>query len=144
VRPELLGPREMDYEDGDPVPAGYHVDTRIRRGLVIGGAVTFGSTYLLTALTATAASEVDNDFTPLFVPVVGPFITIGSANASGAGAFWLAFDGVVQSAGVTMLVIGLAAPRTVLVRDDVGRPSLSLAPVALGRGTMGLGVVGSM
>ena len=73
----------------------WHLDSRIRKGLVIGGTVTFGACYLLSAMTASVAdSNNDDEFAPLFVPVAGPFITIGTANAEGAGTFWLVVDGV--------------------------------------------------
>ena len=141
----MVGPKELDYEDGDPVPPGYHVDTKIRKGLVIGGSVTFGTLYLLSALTAAVAQDVGADsYTPLYVPGIGPFITIGTVNASGSGAFTLVLDGIAQTGGIVMAVVGIAMPRSVLLRNDVGTPSVRLAPVALGNGNMGLGLVGSM
>jgi hypothetical protein len=151
----MLGPKTMDYEDGDPVPPGYHVDTRIRKGLVIGGAVTFGTVYLLTALTAAAVQSTDDafggsstsdDVTPLYIPVAGPFIGMATMDAEGAGVFALAVVGVVQAGGLAMFIAGLAAPKTELVRNDIGlveKPRIRLAPTASKKGEPGLSLVGT-
>lgn len=138
-------PETLPYEEGDPVPYGYRPDTRIRRGLVIGGAVTLGSLYLMSASFGSLASDVDSgsdDYTPLYVPVLGPFITINTANSRGSGTFFLLMDGVGQSAGLAMLIAGLAAPQSVLVRNDIAEVRLS--PVAVGDGQLGIGIAGTM
>ena len=142
----------MDYEDGDPVPPGYHVDTKIRKGLVIGGAATFGALYLLTALSAavvqSAADSVGDDadeVIPLYIPVAGPFVAMATLEAEGGGIVALALLGVGQAAGLGMLITGLAAQKTELVRNDVGavqKPRIRLAPTA-GKGQPGMSVVGS-
>ena len=148
-----LGPKVMDYDDGQPVPQGYHVETRIRKGLAIGGGVMFGSMYLLSAFGAAVASDTgDKNAWPFWVPAIGPFIAIGTEHNSGAGSSSLTFlyviDGLVQTGGLAMLIAGIALPSTKLVRDDIGllhdtvhiRPS----PIALGRGQYGFGFVGTM
>lgn len=151
--PEMaLGPKKLPYDEGDPVPPGYHVDTSIRKGLVIGGAVTFGAIYLITALTAgliqsvadTVNSEAE-EVTPLYIPVAGPFVAMATLNAEGGGIVALALLGVGQAAGVGMFITGLAAQQTELVRNDVGandKPRIHLAPL-VGKGQQGLSVVGS-
>jgi hypothetical protein len=162
----LIGPRTLDYEDGEPVPPGYHVDTRIRKGLLIGGAVTFGALYLISAATASAAQDTGDgdEFAPLYIPAVGPFVTIGTTNSQGAGTFLLIVDGVAQSGGLLMAILGLALPETLLVRNDVGQStpagagetsasgasdagegaSVGVAPIMVGGGTLGFGLVGRM
>src|SRR5690349_4987127 len=51
----LSGPREIsEYEEGDPIPPGYHAESKVRKGLVIGGAVTFGVMYILSVLVGAA------------------------------------------------------------------------------------------
>jgi hypothetical protein len=152
----MLGPKRMDYEEGDPVPPGYHVETKMRKGLVIGGAVTFGACYLFSILTAAVADPVENiedpnddSFIPLYIPAAGPFITIGTAQSEGAGTFILVVDGVAQVGGLAMFIAGLAAQSTELVRNDVGKPDIHLTPMSVGRdirgnSTMGLGIVGTM
>jgi len=142
----MLGPRTMDYEDGDAVPQGYHVETRMRKGLLIGGAVTFGSVYLLTALTAASidsAKTGNDDFKPLYIPVAGPFITIGTAGSEGVGTFVLILDGIAQSGGLLMAVLGIAAQRTMLVRNDV-ESKVTVSPMLVGKNSVGFGLVGTM
>lgn len=141
-----VGPKYLDWEEGDPIQPGYHPTTRIRKGLVIGGAVTFGSTYLLTAFSAAILVEAHTDnsqYSPLFAPAIGPFITIGTAHASGAGVFVLVLDGLVQTGSIAMFVAGLAAPRTALVRNDVGKAKITPIPMTFGRSSAGLGLVGT-
>lgn len=138
-------PETLPYEEGDPVPYGYRPDTRIRKGLVIGGAVTLGSLYLISASFGSLATDVSSsgdDYRPLYVPVLGPFITINTADSRGSGTFFLLIDGVGQSAGLAMLIAGLAAPKSVLVRNDIAEVHLS--PVVVGDGQLGLGFAGTM
>lgn len=145
----LLGPKVLDWEEGEPVRPGYHPETRVRKGLVIGGAVTFGTVYLLTALIGAVATDVDEatggssgDIVPLFIPVVGPFIAIGTLHPPTTGGFFLALDGVAQAAGVAMFIYGLAAPRSVQVRNDVSKTFVRPVPMVVGGTSPGVGVVG--
>jgi hypothetical protein len=128
----LIPPTTLPYEDGQTVPHGYRIKARPVRSLVVAGSVTFGATYLASLLGAAAVvagSDDGKSFTPLFAPVVGPFITIGTAGSSGAGTLWLVLDGLVQTAGATMLVVGLAADEKFLERAASGEatPLESLA-----------------
>lgn len=152
----LSGPRIIkDYEDGEPIPPGYHAETRVRSGLVVGGAVTFGCMYLLSVLVGAAMSDAkkdseryasasgyssssskeDGDF--LFVPVAGPFLQMTKTESS-SGNVVLAIDGIAQAAGATMLIVGITSPKTVLVRNDLGE--VRVMPMRIGSGTgFGLG-----
>lgn len=137
------GPRVLDWEAGQPLQPGYHAETRIRRGLVVGGVVTFGVTYLTTALVGAGLTDSDvSGVTPLFVPVIGPFITIGTAHASSTGAFFLIVDGLAQAAGVAMFAAGVALPKTMQVRNDMARPSMRAVPMTFGASSAGIGLVG--
>jgi len=151
----MSGPRMIkDWNEGDPIPPGYHPTTRIKKGFVIAGAVTFGTTYLITAFGASIADAASsNSASALFVPIAGPFIQMGQCGNGGCGAvgdFWLGFDGVVQAAGLAMFIYGLASPTTVLVRNDLGSnemkpkaPKLALTPVPILSGTtQGIGLLG--
>lgn len=161
----LIGPKTLDYEEGDPIPPGYHVDTRIRKGLLIGGAVTFGSLYLLSAITASSLRDasIADDVTPLYIPAVGPFVTIGTTSSEGLGTFLLIVDGVAQSGGLLMAILGLTLQETLLVRNDIssrpgaprdsastggrsaGGVSMTVTPMQLGEHrAMGFGLVGRM
>ena len=137
----MSGPRVInDYQDGDPVPPGYHADTRVRKGLVIGGAVTFGSMYLLSVLVASTANDIQKDSaTLLYVPVLGPFLQMGKTDSS-SGKTILAIDGLAQAAGVAMLIGGLVSPKTVLVRNDLAE--ISVVPMRVGTDGSGAGLVG--
>ncbi|MFO0760973.1 MAG: hypothetical protein U0359_31135 [Byssovorax sp.] len=145
-----VGPKYLDWEEGDPIQPGYHPTTRIRRGLVIGGAVTFGTTYLLSAFSAAILVEGSNTtnnngsmYGPLFVPVLGPFITIGTAHASGGGTFVLVLDGLSQTGGLAMFIAGLVAPKTALVRNDMAKAKIAPVPMSFGPSSAGLGAVGT-
>jgi len=122
----MSGPRIIrDWHEGDPIPPGYHPESRIRTGLVTGGATMFGVPYLISILTAAIGSD-SGCCTAMWVPVVGPFIQMGAWNAGtdssavATGDVFLVIDGVLQAAGVAMFVYGLAVPKTVLVRNDLG------------------------
>lgn len=146
----MMGPRVLDWEEGDPMRPGYHPETRIRKGMVVGGAVTFGVTYLFTALGGAIASDVlrttsggSSSVLPLFIPAVGPFVAIGTMGANVTGGFFLALDGLAQSAGIALFIYGLAAPKTVLVRNDVAKPFIRPAPMMVGGTSPGAGLVGT-
>jgi hypothetical protein len=141
----LSGPREIkDWNEGDPIPPGYQPVERTRRGLIVGGAVTFGVLYLLTALVAAAINDVNdatgssNTATALYVPAFGPFIQMASTKSS-TGNVFLAIDGLGQTAGAAMLIVGITSPKTVLVRNDLAE--IRFSPI-LGKDTAGAGLVG--
>jgi hypothetical protein len=147
------GPRKItDWEEGEPIPPGYHPVSRIRKGLVIGGAVLFGSMYLISVMTAAiaqdtckATSACSNPLTPLFIPVAGPFVQLGNTGGSATAAVFLVLDGLAQAGGVAMFIAGLAAPKTVLVRNDLAKTKVHVMPVpmALGNNAPGFGFVGA-
>jgi hypothetical protein len=146
----LSGPREMAYQEGDPIPPGYHSAERVRKGLIIGGAVTFGTLYLFSALVAAAGADSSqngsNPEAALWVPGVGPFLQMAQTRSATANVL-LAVDGLGQSAGLVMLGFGLFSPKTVLVRNDLAssksnKTEVAVAPMT-GRGTTGMTVVGS-
>jgi hypothetical protein len=127
-----------------PVPAPLPVDPpqyRLERryGLMVAGACVFGVPEGLTGLAAGLTREWR-----LAIPVAGPFIEMGSAiNDSKSSplalfaAALLAVDGLVQTAGVAMLVGGAATKKKVWVpRPFYFAPSAipgSAAIVAIGR-----------
>ncbi len=139
----LSGPRVIkNWNEGEPMPAGYHPVQRVRTGFIAGGASMLVSLYLLSALVASVvsdASQGSQQDTALYVPAIGPFIQMTSTS-SATGNFVLAIDGAVQSAGLAMLIYGIASPRTVLVRNDLATAPRVL-PIRLGRDGYGLGLV---
>lgn len=116
--------------DPEDPPEGYHTESRARSGMVVAGGVMLGVGYVISAASAGAGlSDGNDDLVPLFIPVAGPFVTLSTARVfrGGAdsgedvgkvfGAIGLILDGLVQTAGFTLLVVGLAARKDVVVRD---------------------------
>jgi hypothetical protein len=143
----LSGPRIIkDYEEGEPIPPGYHAESRVRTGLVVGGAVTFGVMYLLSVLVGAAISDANKlsggkeSGDLLYVPVAGPFLQMTKTESS-SGNVTLAIDGIAQAAGATMLIVGITSPKTVLVRNDLGE--VRVMPMRMGDKGGGLGLVGT-
>jgi hypothetical protein len=86
----------------------------------------------------------------LLIPALGPWITLAArknctntvydyCNDDGVRGI-LIFDGLAQTAGATLLILGIALPRTQLVRADVA--TLELVPM-LGPAQTGVAAVGS-
>lgn len=145
--PPPYGPKKMKYNEGDPVPPGYRVEERPRVGLVVGGSVLFGLTYLFTALGASIASDVgDRDAKWLFLPVAGPFIYTttyscddGRSNGCTTGKTFLFIDGLAQGGGVLMFVLGLSGQK-MLIRNDVAK--VQVMPM-VGKNVNGLSLIGT-
>ncbi len=152
--PRPTAPR-LPYREGSPVPKGYTVESVPRGGMIIGGGVMAGSLHLISMIAAIALDaesnqvihdaqggtrtdpEFDNRYTPLFAPLVGPFITVKTADASGTGAALLIMNGVAQVTGLSLVIAGIVAQKQVLTRDA---PSWALTPlVTEGGGGMALG-----
>lgn len=83
-----------------------------------------GSGYVPSFIGAvTAVSNGDTELAPLFVPVAGPFITLGTLDFGGdfGGLAFiivgvpLVLDGLLQTAGAITLIAGIASPKKVLV-----------------------------
>jgi hypothetical protein len=137
----LIPPPILPYEEGAPIPPGYALRSRADRSLLVAGSITFGAPYILSALVA--GSVVSSDATlggriaPLFIPCIGPFITIGTARAESAPTVWLLLDGLAQSGGVALFITGLVAHESYLKRAaSLSQPTALLKPeVLVGPGT---------
>jgi hypothetical protein len=142
----LSGPKEIkDWREGDPVPDGYRPVQRTRTGAIVGGCVTLGVMWLISALVAAAAQDAStatggtsNPDAALYVPVVGPFIQMGGTG-SALGNMVLLVDGLAQTAGFALLVYGVTTPRNVLVRADLAQGT-QMVPMHIGRDGYGLGL----
>jgi hypothetical protein len=138
-------PQILDWNERQGIPPGYHA-TKTGTGLIIGGAATFGSAWVPSAVLWT--------FNPrwyLFaVPVVGPILLgTGSLEIDGGGPILtglLVLDGLQQAVGLGMLVAGLTSRKTILLRNDVAtnKPRLFPVPMSFGKGSAGIGLVGEM
>lgn len=150
---------EMPYDPDKPIPDGYKVEERARKGAVIAGAIVAGVPYVIGPHVA-AASGFENKSYWLVVPGVGPFLTLSTRddscdendndpNNNGenaaeclgdvAVAMLLVTDGLMQTAGGVVLAIGLTARKKVLVREQT---SVKFGPMRVGRGR-GLGLYGT-
>lgn len=142
----MSGPEEItDFDFSRPIPLGYTPIQRTRRHLIVGGAVTFGVVYGLSALVAAAgddaarSSDRSSEVAALWIPVAGPFLQMGQTDSS-TGKFFFASVGAAQLAGALMLYYGLTTKERVLVRNDlVG--SLTVTPMA-GNGASGMALAG--
>jgi hypothetical protein len=137
----LSGPEEItDFDSNRPVPVGYTPVQRTRRHLIVGGAVTFGVSYGLSAFAAAIGDDASrssgkNEIAALWIPVAGPFVQLAQTD-SATGKFFLVGLGGAQLAGALMLYYGMTTTQRVLVRNDlVG--SLAVTPMA-GNGASGM------
>lgn len=150
VQPVYAQPPAMpkvirNYEEGDRIPPGYHPDTRPRLGLAIGGGCMFGVFYVFTAIGGAAAldlnkSQAGTSDAVLLIPVVGPFIR--TVNNDALASVLLVIDGLAQAGGLAMLIGGIAAPKTVLVRNDIG-VRVTPEPLLFAGGGGGVGLRGT-
>ena len=101
------------------MPAGYHHDSRIRLGPFISGAIVFGLPYSISISVA-----VDSNYAPdryLLLPIFGPLISAASRpndDSSSTAKTFLTFDFLMQTTGAVLLIVGIALPHHLFVRDD--------------------------
>ncbi len=144
----VSGPRVInDYDESEPVPPGYHAETRVRKGPVIAGAVVFGVFYLFSLIAGAAITDANRALSNdkesgelLYIPVAGPFLQMTNTKSS-SGNLLLAIDGVAQGTGAALFIWGITSPRTVLVRNDLAE--VRVAPMRMGQNGGGLGLVGT-
>jgi hypothetical protein len=136
----LSGPRMIkDWRDGDPIPWGYHRETRVRAGQVVAGSILFGVPYLYSSLLASASSDFEgDDYDALWIPVLGPLIQLKDSDST-TFSYVLVLDALAQGIGAWMAISAVASPKAVLVRNDLG---LALAPAPMGKDGTGLMMMG--
>src|SRR5262245_38810419 len=132
--PRSLLPRTLRYNAGESIPFGYELKMKPRWGFVIAGAVTFGATYLPTALVGTAlANGPDDDGfgLVLLIPLAGPFVSMGLERGAGAVVKGLAIvNGLLQIGGAGLFAAGFLAKEEYL--EQSGRKSAKrLSPTVL-------------
>ena len=150
----------QDWQEGDPMPEGYVKTTRMRTKLIGGGAGLLGGLWIASIISGAVIWEgekvqrcdyyatslacdtsVTHRHWGLFIPVLGPFIDIGTTQDRNAiGVVVDVIDGLGQAGGLAMLVIGIAVPKTVLVRAA----GIEMKPMPLlAKGVAGLGLTGT-
>lgn len=139
-------PESVPYRGG-PVPAGYHLEERRSRALIISGGLVLGIPWVLGA-SVVWGTNFPNHSGWLLVPALGPWLTLATrhdsrdCNGGSTGDCFeeglnavtrtvLVLDGLMQTAGAVMLVVGLTTPHPVVARNFVG--SLHITPMPLGR-----------
>jgi hypothetical protein len=120
----------MNYEEGQEIPPGYHLESHVRRGPIIAGSIMFGTTYFVNVLVASETSSDKADW--LYVPVVGTWSLLEDCNNSDDECTFLTMHSLTHTMGAALLVYGLAARKQRLVRDDV---SLMVHPGGVGSGS---------
>ena len=157
LEPGMRRPPRYRYVEGTPLPEGYHLESRANRGLVIGGALAFGVPYLIGTF-GTLSVEGDGSTGFLAIPIVGPWITLGSKRsncgeigepspggfdcfADEAGSGLLIASGVLQALGAAMITLGLVNTREYAVADYA---KLQITPVATLQGKYGLVLSGTL
>jgi len=152
-------PEVLPYRDGQYVPPGYHLEERPIKPAIITGWVLTAVPYI-TGLLVTATSGFPNRSALLVVPWAGPWLTLGlrenrcdttyddeyedppedtGCMEDVAVGMVLVFDGMVQAAGGTLLLIGYTVTKTKMVRDA---PAVSFTLRRMGAG-YGLSAFGS-
>ena len=128
----------LPYKEGEPPPEGYYLAKQSRRGLTIAGIAVFGGAYALSvigALSVLTDSNSNGGYEPLFIPIVGPFITMGTADDTELDDMGtlLLLDGAAQTAGAVMFIIGMVSgEKRVYKRNDTSHalpaPELLVGP----------------
>jgi hypothetical protein len=147
---------ELPYEEGQTIPAGYHLSTKPRTGLIVAGSIMTGVPWIFS-VTAATASDFDDKTGFLLVPGIGPWLMLMAGGAKNrtcdttstdycyntdrsSERSVLVLDGLLQSAGATMFILGYAVPKTRLIRNDV---TVSVLPTTMGADGYGVGAVGT-
>lgn len=141
-------PRFLPYRPGEPAPPGYRYDEQVRRGAVIGGAITGGVPYLLGLLVA-SSENFTNKRGFLVLPALGPWLTlltrdstcdaqlpISECTEDFSTRLVLTIDGLLQTGGAILIASGVLNPRKRYVLEGWGGVTVS-ARVYPGGGGLG-------
>lgn len=132
----VFGPSRLPYNESDPIPPGYEVQTRPRMGMAKAGIATFVPFYGLSVLfggvyLGSEGGEAKMYF-PLLIPVVGPFATMGTAGTEEFGTMILAINGIGQLTGAALFIAGMLSEEKYLARRSAGlRPEVFVGPQSM-------------
>lgn len=125
-RPQRMRRYRVPYHEGMAIPEGGYVVTKRRMGLAIPGAVLFGVPYISTLAVWTSEPWIDRErvSATVLIPGIGPFIALakidpGDYDYPQGLRVGLAFDGLFQIAGITMLSFGLIGKKYLIYYADV-------------------------
>jgi hypothetical protein len=107
---------ERPLEAGEPIPPGYRVQMSKTDGAA--STRTAGLLFLLGGYAGAyvAALSLPSTLGAMYVPVVGPWLTLKEVDAD-AGKVLIATDGALQGAGLVLLVGGLVGAGKQLLRE---------------------------
>lgn len=117
-------------------PAQVQYENQPIWGLFWAGLPVFLAPYLITGITVfTINPSYAEEQAFGFIPIVGPFLLLDYiSDDTGLGYTFLILDGIVQAAGIVMMVLGLTLTREVAVRAELGdqpdAPTLTFTPLA--------------
>jgi hypothetical protein len=114
---------------------------RARRGLVTGGAITFGVSWGIAAtisylVAGSSCSGCDNSADYLWVPIAGPLVVASRDSTSSDSSIFFLWS-AAQAAGVVMFVFGIMGHDVMEYRVAQRLPTLHLTPM-LARDTHGM------
>jgi len=127
-------PDELPYDEDKKIPEGYELATRARKGMIIGGAVTFGGLWSISILTGTQLEKTssNDDHISLYFPIVGPWVGLGILEPNTTEKVLLVVDGAGQVLGAALVAAGTFWEQSYLRRlpdaDENDAPSVSVAP----------------
>ena len=153
--PRPAAPRVVyDWDPDVPAPEGYELVSNVNGRMLGAGIALLGASWLLSsmvALVAQRAEEEDGhddagdttapDWTPLYVPIAGPFVAIGTLDPSAGGMGLLLADGILQAAGSLGIALGIVDQDYKVVLGGNDDACIDVAP-ALGQGFQGMQLTG--
>jgi hypothetical protein len=143
----------LPYEEGQAVPEGYYVKSRPRVGMVAGGAGALGGLWLAGVVIAlfdglsdglrsidcidSCPTSRDQELGWLAMPVVGPWVSLGTGTLDTGWVAGSIVMGLGQGAGLGLIIAGVAAREKRLV------PMTSVTRGTYGENITTLGLRGS-
>jgi hypothetical protein len=139
-----VGPRRLPYREGDPIPVGYALEFRARKRPIVGGAIVFGSAYLISLALAVELPNSDPSVPWLTMPLLGPWFAFAARPSCHSGGdacdsdlterTYLVMDGLAQATGMALIVYGTLSRTRELVRLKLHGANLELMPARVGLG----------
>jgi len=130
-----VAPHAVPYEGG-AIPENAYIEKRANLAFIGAGVGIFSASYagaLIYALSTCSAQESCRQGSGfLYIPIVGPFITMATAPTTG-GAALAGFDGGVQVLGAALTLVGFLAPKKFVVWQSKSA-AVSVMPTTMGAG----------
>lgn len=127
----------LPYKEGEAIPPGYHLVEHKNSALIAAGLSIFGAAYgasLIASLAFISDGGRDSaEFAPLLIPGAGPFITAGTNDDVPS---IMIMNGVTQTTGAVLLILGIALTEKKLVRDGVYLDASAVPEVYPGPGSV--------